>query len=98
MEEQPVAAPPSTPSPAPLTPIMDVKAPPAVVPEPGVPPTAPAPAASTSPAKQPDEPATPAQAPTKKPAAKGVTTAIIATVIIVLGLAALAVYAYTKTK
>jgi hypothetical protein len=77
---------------------MDIKAPPAVVPEPGVAPTAAVPLPSTPPAKQPDQPATPTKTPPAKPAAKGVTTAIIATVIIVLGLAALTVVAYIKTK
>lgn len=64
---------------------MDVKAP-------AAPPDTNPPAA-----KQPTKPAPPPKAPPKPPK-QGVTAAIFATVIIVLGLAALAVYAYIKTK
>jgi len=78
---------------------MDVVAPPPrSVDEP-----APAPASPTDhhphPAHAPAEPAhqkAPSQP--KPPRANGVTAAISATVIIVLGLAALAVYAYLKQK
>ncbi len=84
------AAPPtSPPSQAPVpAPAMDVVAPP--VNQPAPPPPA---------ANKPETPApVPLQTVKPKPAKQSVTTAIIATVIIVLGLAALAVYAYIKQK
>jgi hypothetical protein len=67
---------------------MDVKAPASAGQAP--------PAANLPPAKQPAKIPPPKAAP--KPPKQGVAAAIFATVIIVLGLAALAVYAYIKTK
>ncbi|HEX7633346.1 MAG TPA: hypothetical protein VF401_03400 [Candidatus Saccharimonadales bacterium] len=83
---------PETPRAAP-SPVMDVVAPP-----PASPPAEP----SASPAVAPVEPkkqAKPAPAPTKPPRqpSNGVGMAIFATVVIVLGLAALATYAYLQT-
>lgn len=70
---------------------MDVKAPQAAAsPADGAPPATPPPKASAKLTPPPKVP--------PKPKAKGVTAAIFGTVIIVLGLAALAVYAYIKTK
>lgn len=91
----PVAEPPAAPSP----PVMDV--------------TPPAPMATPPPEDEPDltqnnEPVAPPPNKPKPPKAKAspkphnpnssVTAAIVATVIIVLGLAALATYAYLKTR
>jgi len=77
-----------TPKPA-VAPVMDVVPPPAAdKPQPAAPNPTPAPAA---------KPAKPAKPVTPKQPSNGVGMAITATVIIVLGLAALAVYAYLKT-
>jgi len=84
-------------SPATPNPVMDVVAPPPRTADE----TAPAPVPTANPPK-PQAPAAPAhqKAPVqaKQPRANSVNTAIFATVIIVLGLAALAVYAYLKQK
>ena len=92
MEEQPVHAPPADTPSTPPAPIMDVKAPGATSAAPAA-----APPAAAKPATKLDKSAPPPKAP-PKPKTKGVTAAITATVIIVLGLAALAVYAYINTK
>lgn len=113
MEEKPNSPPPSTPAQPNATgnsqnQVMDVKAPPPA--DPPKPPPAASPTvhnepASTSPPNKPEKsdnkknevPQQTAKKP-PKPAAKGVTAAIFATVIIVLGLGGLAVYAYLKTR
>jgi hypothetical protein len=96
--EEPVAVEPVKPAPpsAPA-PIMDIKVPPPAHP------AAPATSSRTTPTGNKSVYADPtaaaaAKAAPKKPPAKGVNAAIFATVVIILGLAALAVYAYTKTK
>lgn len=109
MEEKtapPVPAPQaSTPEhkpPAPATPshrpVMDVKAPP---PEDGQDAAAPTPPPQSLPDADEHKDKTPAKPAVKKLSKKprdGVTTAIVATVIIVLGLAILATYAFVKTQ
>jgi len=109
MESKPESAPkPEAPKPA-HGPVMDVVAPPPAATagedKPHQPPQEDKPHATTDeqPATQsdPDKPVAPPepQKPvTPKPPHTGVGLAITATVIIVLGLAALAVYAYLKTK
>jgi hypothetical protein len=90
MAEPQIAPTPPTQTPSAAGPVMDVVAPPPLAnpPNDGRAGTQPAPA---------DQPAKKALKP-KTPPKQGVTAAITATVIIVLGLAALAVLAYIKTK
>lgn len=92
--EEPRTPPPETPIPAAPNPAMDVVAPrPKGAPEA----VASAPPEQTDPkAKQPAKQETPPKPKTPKPKGNGVTAAIFATVIIVLGLGLLAVYAYIK--
>jgi outer membrane biosynthesis protein TonB len=91
MEENPEAPTPAeAPKPAP---VMDVVPPPAAAPQPD----------NVEPQVDKPEPKAAAKPPAPKPVtpkrpSTGMTPAIIATVIIVLGLAALAVYAYLKTS
>ena len=97
VKPEPVAAPVTeAPQPKP-TPVMDVVPPPAPAPEPAGAANIPDVPSSIIP----EPPKKDAKAPIKPGAAiqpgNGVTLAIIATVIIVLALSALAVYAYTKT-
>ncbi|HZL08077.1 MAG TPA: hypothetical protein VFC50_02695 [Candidatus Dormibacteraeota bacterium] len=98
MEESQPPLTPEAEKPVQAGPIMDVVAPPPAEPAdgsaPGTPPvtdpSTPAPAAPPAHQKAPPQ--------AKKPRAAGVNAAIFATVVIVLGLAVLAVYAYTKQK
>jgi len=83
---------PQSPAPAPApAPVMDVVAPPPLA----QPPAAPVPVPSPAPPANVGRSAPVKPTPARK---QGVTAAIIATVIIVLGLAALAVLAYIKNK
>lgn len=84
-----ITAPPTT---EPAPPISDVKQPPAET-QNSQPAGAPPPTAK----KQEAPKAAPTQKPSK-PVGSGVTAAIVATVVIVLGLAALATYAYLQTR
>ena len=94
----------TTPAPVSPTPVMDVVPPPATEPVAVAPPeevqskaTETATDLNPTPAETAKQPALPKPTPAK-PQNKGVTAAIIATVVIVLGLAVLAVVAYLKQK
>ena len=100
MEESQPPLTPEAEKPVQAGPIMDVVAPPPAEPAdgsaPGTPPVTDPSPSTPAPSAPPAHQKAPPQA--KKPRGAGVNAAIFATVVIILGLAVLAVYAYTNQK